>query len=374
MPQSKLTYSKTLDRTYLDKGDGSAVQVFGGDVRDLPGLFSTKELSGSEPSGTQLQGNRGSVEYGKQIGKDLLTDLVTQIPLATMGGGGITQVLKRMGVGGLAGGITDQLVNPDKPLSQTAGDVGANVALGELIPFLAEQGLPKIRIPGFERRKVSNTIHEATTGSSRNVGSSIREGISEGSGVSSREGKSTSSSSGQGNFKTETIRRNVDVAASHTPAMETLEKEIARLESIDTGKFNAGALKQVENAIAKNKAALDAMEDAGNSSYVITNTEGERSGSGISNTESSGTGKSSSRSASRGTASNTGERTSVTQPGASQTSSFETGSRSGPLGALMDIFNASGFDPATKKLNPLQRLLYGLGFNVGTDLTVNSPR
>lgn len=369
MPGKKLSYSKTLDQTYLTDENGG-ITTYSGDVRGNPGLFSQSEMASSDDRGRRLKGTPGNDSGAMDLIKDIGVDTATAIPMMIPGGGIGGSIMRMLG-GGLAGGITDQMLHKDKPMTQTIGDVGLNALISELGP-LAFEKLPGARLvnPMYGKTKSSVTVHGPSAFSSETVGNLERRGAMEGSGFNEFTGKNSGSTSNTGEIQSHSVRQPFEASAPHTPAMEAIQSEIDRLGNMPYTKNTA---KQIDAAIAKNQAALDALQEAGTTSGVITDTTGKRSGENTFQGERSG----SARATRRGTSSSQGTNNSITTgtrtTGDIQMNGYEEGSRSGALGYIGDILRASHFGK-NPPMNALERLFTSLGFNIGADATVNAPR
>jgi hypothetical protein len=341
MPRNKLIYSKDLDHTYILDSTGKQVGSMEGDQRNNPLAFdpNVANIQNVIPPDSKEQ----TAANIKQAGKDFVVNAAVQAPLAFIPGGGALATLGRLGAAAGAGYGMDSLLNPDKTPTSKLGDALLNTTIGETFPWLAEHigGLSSFKIPGIRSETTSTrvadpTIMERTTTGSGRIQSN-RQGSSSSSSESnlSREGISNTESNRvgetKGNIKSRTTSYEAESTGPHTDAMSGVEAEIARLESIDATKLNKGGQTQIDNAIAKNKALLEAMNDANTTSMnirdLIGETKGTSSGEGSSTTKSKGTGQTRSSGSSRisgtGESSSSGssKTTGSSTPGASTTTS-----------------------------------------------------
>lgn len=288
MPQSKepqVRYNKTLDQTYIIHPNGST-STLTGDVRGMPGMLNEEELKATDAN-KSLKGNPGSELYGKNLGKDILADLASSAATAFLPGG---PIIKGLGSAAVGTGV-DQFMNPDKPLSQSASEGTLNAAIGEILPWLAFEKAG-IKFPKNTR------ILESTVKQEPTVRTMIKKSIP---------------------------NENLDHAL-----VGSIQKEIERLKGLDTSKLNAGGLKQVENAIARNEAALGSLEEVGYDPGIISETK----------------------------------------PGIKSSQSKESGPFPGWLGTLLETRKTRLTKGAP--LDPLSKFLSSLGFNIGADTTINS--
>lgn len=124
-------YSKAGGETYFYDDNNKLIGSAKGDQRGNQSFALLGESTGS-----RLKPTVKAESFMKQTGKDITTDMATQLPLAMIPGEGIGMKILRQ-LGSLAGGYgTDRLLNPEKPQSDSLSDATFNQVIGNLIPRL----------------------------------------------------------------------------------------------------------------------------------------------------------------------------------------------------------------------------------------------
>jgi hypothetical protein len=141
--QNKVVYNKELGLTYIMSPDGKT------QIGHLEGDHSKDPIAYTfGQQGDRFQPQSDETPYtpssfpdkAKQMAKDFVVNVASQAPMAFS---------PEMGVPGraigslLAGFGLDQMLNPDRPAEQSAGQAGANTAISSLAELL-----PNVRMSG----------------------------------------------------------------------------------------------------------------------------------------------------------------------------------------------------------------------------------
>lgn len=361
MPQrNKVTYSKDLDMTYIMSPDGKTpIGSMDGDQTDNPLVYDPKvaelQMQNVTPPSTAQTGPQKIA----QMGKDLAVNAASQAPLMIPGMGPILGPAIRVAASLGAGYLADRSINNGQHSPyESATQAALNTGVGTAIPWLLERS-PNFRAPGIRSQSTTETTADPTVSERSSTGT--REGVSTGIGTNTSTGSSTVSSSGtsareaistgessnegltSGTSGRTTTTQHFNEELPPSDAMLAVQKEINRLKNIDTSKFNAGAMSQLNAAIDRNQSALEHLTEANINSGIVSKSSGTNEGytvgsskssnvsssKGTSSSTSSGTSQNSGTSQRSGTTSGTSqtEGTTTTQPGKTirVTNSFSSG-------------------------------------------------
>lgn len=268
---NKLVYSKDLDYTYIMSPDGKK-QLGGleGDHTNNPLAMqpNVKDIMNIDDPQTLATGPNKIV----QMGKDLAVNAASDVPLMIPGMGPIVGPLVRTGGSLLSGYMADRALNSEQHNQyQSMGNAGLNTIIGQALPWLLEKA--QGGIPTLAKKSVTTSMREAEPTLTERTTTGSSSGESSGTSATER----ASSSTAKGTVASQS-KSYATFPQEHLDSIDAIEKEIERLQSIDTSKFNKGALTQVDNAIQRNKDALDALQQAGQSSQYIRDTVGQNEG------------------------------------------------------------------------------------------------
>lgn len=352
--RNQVRYNKTIDQTYISDPTGKFIGTLEGDHTNNPLAYqgNVMDIQNVEPPQTRETGPQNI----KQMEKDFVVNMATAVPSMLIPGGGLgAAALRGAGSMGL-GTAVDQLLNKEKPISQSLGDVGLNTLINEVTAFPFEHKL-KFEIPGITRTERGTVIRDPTLYESSAQGSRTSYGSGSTTGEFSGIGKSTS----KGTSESVSIRQ--PYQGDMTPDMEALNARIVKLQGIEP-KTKSQAT-QVNNLIDKLTEAMDA--EAALSEGTITRTKGSSEGSSTSQSSRSSKGTSTSV----GSGQNTINSKGMSQPGAA-TSSKESVTMNSSIWER--LFNSIKVASKGQPLSKLDRALLNLGFNILADTTVNAPK